>query len=736
MLSSYRRDLYHTLRSLMYDGIGLGWLLCGLGLLVCLLTYSPYDPSSDVLTSAVPQNSMGIWGAFVANHLFQWLGVSAFVLPSFCLACFGCMVWRYSLKFVGWTCGFLVLVIALHQPMWTSYPNALACILYTRIPAFWIRLSLDLGILWWMILVLGSKILQKISSLLFLERASRIFSMVLQKVFPPMNQPTDQGMNIKMNQRIHSATATRTKDQLHYRSSSSTRSHSLETAFGGMKVPEQSKFLPAKTFRKEIFSLPDLTLLQDHVTQKNDRKLELHLDQLQSVLEDFGIKGSVMRANPGPIVTLYELEPAAGVKSYRIISLADDIARSMSALSARVAVISGKNLIGIELSNVHREMVYLKDLLASCEYLDFSGTLPLALGKDIGGTPVIVDLTKMPHLLVAGTTGSGKSVGINSMILSLLYRLSPAQCKMIMIDPKMLELSVYNGIPHLLSPVITEPKKAIMALKWLVQEMENRYRLMSQIGVRHILGYNQRVTAALAQGQPLVREVQVGFDESRRPVVESQSLNLAPLPFVVVIVDEMADLMLVAGKELEILVQRLAQMARASGIHLIMATQRPSVDVITGTIKANFPTRISFQVTSKIDSRTILGEQGAEHLLGQGDMLYMASGGRITRVHGPFVSDEEIENVVGYLKKLGEPQYVDITIKEDEGGSAGEGEEGENDLYRQALEIIHRERKVSISYLQRQLQIGYNRAARLVEQMEKEGVVSAPSAMGKREILS
>jgi S-DNA-T family DNA segregation ATPase FtsK/SpoIIIE len=455
---------------------------------------------------------------------------------------------------------------------------------------------------------------------------------------------------------------------------------------------------------------------------------------LQEVLEDFGVKGTVLRANPGPIVTLYELEPAAGVKSSRVISLADDIARSMSALSARVAVISGKNLIGIELSNVHREMVYLKDLLGSSAYSDFQAPLALTLGKDISGNPVISDLAKMPHVLVAGTTGSGKSVGINSMILSLLYRLSPEQCKMVMIDPKMLELSVYDGIPHLLTPVITEPKKAIMALKWVVQEMENRYRLMSQVGVRNITGYNQRLKTAQKEKEPIVRQLQVGFDEESRPVLENQQLDVADMPFIVVIVDEMADLMMVAGKDVEVLVQRLAQMARAAGIHINMATQRPSVDVITGTIKANFPTRISFQVTSRIDSRTILGEQGAEQLLGQGDMLSMAAGGRIMRVHGPFVSDGEIESVVTFLKQLGQPQYVDMTVREDF-SDASSGEEGGDDLYRQAVEIVRRDRKTSISYLQRQLQIGYNRAARFIEQMEKDGIVSEANHLGKREIL-
>lgn len=497
---------------------------------------------------------------------------------------------------------------------------------------------------------------------------------------------------------------------------------------------KKNLYIPADQSKKTIVSLPSLELLKDHSPQRAERKKELHIEKLQAVLEDFGVSGKVLHANPGPIVTLYEFEPSAGVKSSRIISLSDDIARSMSALSARVAVISGKNLIGIELSNIHRETVYLKELLATTEYSNFNGHLPLVLGKDISGNPVIVDLTKMPHLLVAGTTGSGKSVGINSMILSLLYRLSPDKCKMIMIDPKMLELSVYDGIPHLLTPVVTEPKKAIMALKWVVQEMETRYRLMSQVGVRHINGYNEHIIVSKKDSKPICRQVQVGFGEDNKPVLEKQMLDLSPLPFIVVLVDEMADLMLVAGKELEILVQRLAQMARAAGIHIIMATQRPSVDVITGTIKANFPTRISFQVTSKIDSRTILGEQGAEHLLGQGDMLYMASGGRITRVHGPFVTDQEIDNVVNFLRSSGDPCYVDMTVRDSE-ADVNSFDEHDDALYIQAVEIIRRDRKVSTSYLQRQLQIGYNRAARLVEHMEKDGLISPPNHVGKREIL-
>jgi DNA segregation ATPase FtsK/SpoIIIE, S-DNA-T family len=465
---------------------------------------------------------------------------------------------------------------------------------------------------------------------------------------------------------------------------------------------------------------------------------------LEHVLGDFGVRGEIINARPGPVVTLYELEPAPGIKSSRVIGLADDIARSMSALSARVAVVSGRNVIGIELPNQTREKVYLRELLAAADYSGSGVKLPLCLGKTIGGEAVIVDLARMPHLLIAGTTGSGKSVAINTMILSLLYQLRPEQCRLIMVDPKMLELSVYDGIPHLLAPVVTDPRKAIIALKWAVREMEDRYRKMAKLGVRNIDGYNARLHEARTRGEALSRMIHTGYDaETGEAIYEKEEFDSEPLPYLVVIVDEMADLMMVAGKDIEGAIQRLAQMARAAGIHVVLATQRPSVDVITGTIKANFPTRISFQVTSKIDSRTILGEQGAEQLLGQGDMLYMAGGGRISRIHGPFVSDEEVEKVVRHLKSQGQPQYLDAVTAEDladgEEGAIFDatrmGDSGGGDLYQQAVQIVIRDRKATTSYLQRRLQIGYNRAASLIERMEREGIIGQPNHAGKREIL-
>ncbi len=514
------------------------------------------------------------------------------------------------------------------------------------------------------------------------------------------------------------------------------------------RAPKKRAPRPPAKKASSAFQLPPMNVLSapkasERKTLSND-VLQQNSKSLEAVLQDFGVRGEITNARPGPVVTLYELEPAPGIKSSRVIGLADDIARSMSAMAARVAVVAGRNAIGIELPNEHREKVYLRELLVAKENIESVAKLPLCLGKTIGGEPVIIDLARTPHMLIAGTTGSGKSVAINTMILSLLYRLRPDQCRLIMVDPKMLELSVYDGIPHLLTPVVTDPKKAVVALKWAVREMEERYKRMAKLGVRNIDGYNARLADAKAKGEELTRTVHTGFDkETGKAIYEEEKLDLEPLPFIVIIVDEMADLMMVAGKDIEGTVQRLAQMARAAGLHVILATQRPSVDVITGTIKANFPTRISFQVTSKIDSRTILGEMGAEQLLGQGDMLYMAGGGRISRVHGPFVSDDEVEKVVRHLKSQGQPEYLEAVTAEEEAaedsavfdstGMGGGG--GEADLFAQAVQIVKRDRKASTSYIQRRLQIGYNRAASLMERMEEEGIVGQANHAGKREIL-
>lgn len=522
---------------------------------------------------------------------------------------------------------------------------------------------------------------------------------------------------------------------------------------GEMPFVEEEEIPQNEPQRKAIhrqtdgFELPSVDFLAEpEPVDKSDvltpEALKDRAGQLESVLEDFGVKGQIINARSGPVVTLFEFEPAPGIKSSRVIGLSDDIARSMSAISARVAVVPGRNVIGIELPNPKRQIVYLREIIATQDFYQNKAKLGLALGKTIGGEAVIADLAKMPHLLVAGTTGSGKSVAINTMILSLLYRMTPEQCRMIMVDPKMLELSVYDGIPHLLTPVVTDPKKAVVALKWAVREMEERYRKMAKVGVRNIDGFNERVKEAERKGEQLSRTVQTGFDhETGEPIYETETLDLTTMPYIVVIIDEMADLMLVAGKEIEGAIQRLAQMARAAGIHVIMATQRPSVDVITGTIKANFPTRISFQVTSKIDSRTILGEQGAEHLLGQGDMLFMMGGGRIQRVHGPFVGDEEVEQIVQHLKTQGVPDYLEAVTEESDDDNADDVSGGTShfedsqDPYDQAVAVVLRDRRVSTSYIQRRLGIGYNRAATIVERMEAEGLISPANHAGKREIL-
>jgi DNA segregation ATPase FtsK/SpoIIIE, S-DNA-T family len=517
------------------------------------------------------------------------------------------------------------------------------------------------------------------------------------------------------------------------------------------KAPERARERPARERQASLalgdaYQLPGLDLLAPPpppVSGALDKaSLERNARLLESVLDDFSVKGEIVEVRPGPVVTMYELEPASGIKASRVIQLADDIARNMSALSARVATIPGRSVIGIELPNPKREMVALSELIASHAFEDQVAQLPIVLGKNIAGDPVVADLAPMPHLLVAGTTGSGKSVGLNCMILSLLYRLTPEQCKMILIDPKMLELSIYDDIPHLLAPVVTEPAKAIRALKWTVEQMEERYRMMASVGVRQLSSFNAKVRESKAKGQTMGRRVQTGYDpETGQPKYEMEELEYEVLPQIVVVVDELADLMMTAGKEVEFLIQRLAQKARAAGIHLIMATQRPSVDVITGVIKANLPTRISFAVTSKIDSRTILGEQGAEQLLGKGDMLYMPGGKQIARVHGPFVSDEEVRAVAEHWKAQGRPDYVQaVTEEPEDGGYMFEGQPtGEDDpeaqLYRKAVQTVAESQKASTSYLQRQLRVGYNNAARLIERMEKDGVVSAPDHVGRREVL-
>ncbi len=744
---------------------------------LALATWSVQDPSLSHATDAPVHNLLGLPGAIVADLLMQLLGLGALalLLP---IAIWGYRLLghrplsRERLRMMLWLFG-AVLAAAFASCLPRSAHWPLPCGLGGVIGDALLRLPTELlGLPMSGTYGLAAAVVLGIAALFaFAGAAGIIWRDGADAEEDEDEAAEDDGGWVSLGWLIHEVMSLRARIALLFRRRPATPPASrtaprprVEPRFdapatqyaesddddeAAPRAPrKQQPRVPKPRRANGGYMLPPLELLTQPSkvgrATVSSEALQQNATALEGVLGDFGVRGEIINARPGPVVTLYELEPAPGIKSSRVISLADDIARSMSALSARVAVVSGRNAIGIELPNPTREKVFLRELLASRDYADTSHRLPLCLGKSIGGESVLVDLARMPHLLIAGTTGSGKSVAINTMILSLLYRLQPEQCRLIMVDPKMLELSVYDGIPHLLTPVVTDPKKAVVALKWAVREMEERYKKMSKLGVRNIDGYNARVVEANGKGEKLTRTVHTGYNrETGQAIYESEDLDLEPLPYIVVIVDEMADLMMVAGKDIEGAVQRLAQMARAAGLHVILATQRPSVDVITGTIKANFPTRISFQVTSKIDSRTILGEQGAEQLLGQGDMLYMAGGGRISRVHGPFVSDEEVEKVVRHLKAQGTPEYLEaVTAEEpqDEDGNPifdatamGEGEGG--DLYQQAVKIVVRDRKASTSYIQRRLQIGYNRAASLMERMEQEGVIGQPNHAGKREIL-
>ena len=767
------------------ESAGLLIIFAGLAFAITLIGYDSLDTSLNNASSAPVNNPLGLYGAITADLSLQYFGLAA-AIPAIVLLAWGGRLLRHrSVPHFGWR--LLAVLIAVCAAAFAL--NAIA------IPASWpIRTGLGgtfghlafdpvvallagyevsanapiavaglvtlIGLLgalamdrrdWWMVSRLIGNVSRRsgqatLWAALRGARAARTGTAGLSSALKNRTA---------IRQEPHLIASPRAKEPSARITPEVPTTTPRRRVAARAKAPKPGRQAQAGRQAKlnlsapsDIYELPPLDLLADIDDQVRignrvgEDALEQNARVLESVLEDFGVYGEIVHVRPGPVVTLYELEPAPGTKTSRVIGLADDIARSMSAVSVRIAVVPGRNVIGIELPNSSREIVGLRELLASSSFEKKSSDLTLALGKNIGGEPVMVDLARMPHLLIAGTTGSGKSVGINAMIASLLYRLPPEDCRFIMIDPKMLELSVYDGIPHLLAPVVTDPKKAVVALKWVTREMENRYRSMSKLGVRNVAGYNQRIEQARKKGETLSRKVQTGFDaESGKPVFEEQPFDMVALPFIVVVVDEMADLMLVAGKEVEAAVQRLAQMARAAGIHLILATQRPSVDVITGTIKANLPTRISFQVTTKIDSRTILGEQGAEQLLGQGDMLYMAGGGRITRVHGPFVSDLEIESLVDFLKDQGEPDYID-DVTDDEAAANGlpgfepAGGEGSGDeLYDQAVALVAREQKASTSFIQRHLQIGYNRAARIIEQMEKESVVSTANHVGRREVL-
>jgi len=764
-----------------------GFTLFALAVLgsIALITYSVNDPNFNHATQTPASNLLGTAGAHVADLLLQTIGLASITLLLGLVA----WAWRISTRRGlrwGWVhiailpfaISFAASVIssipvADSWPLNAGYGGIVGEVIYNNlmvlgqkmgisIPS--IALSSVLGVISVVLLVLayalpldewlamgrgvmtGGKAVYGFSiGLKGLKYRSRGEDHEEDALILGGTDP-EQVTAKKIKKRKKSKATAKTEVDLHKEPTIEARTTPVKAS----KRVAAEKQTALDLGPSDIYQLPPLSLLSQadpKVVNKplSEEALQNNARLLEGVLDDYGIKGDIIRVRPGPVVTLYELEPAPGLKSSRVIGLADDIARSMSAISTRIAVIPGRNAIGIELPNQRRETVFLRDLLSTATYESTTSKLTLALGKDIGGDPVVTDLARMPHLLIAGTTGSGKSVAVNTMILSLLYRLPPSECRFIMIDPKMLELSVYDGIPHLLAPVVTEAHKAVAALKWAVKEMENRYRKMAELGVRNIDGYNQRIRDAAKRGEEIKRTVQTGFNESTgEPIFEERALDTDPLPMIVIIVDEMADLMIVAGKEIEGTIQRLAQMARAAGLHVVMATQRPSVDVITGTIKANFPTRISFQVTSKIDSRTVLGEQGAEQLLGQGDMLFMPGAGRMQRVHGPFVSDEEVEKVVAFLKEQGKPNYVDDVTEDNEseinnmmsGGASGGGGSNIDALYDQAVALVCRERKASTSFVQRHLQIGYNRAARIIDEMEKEGVISSANHVGKREVLA
>ncbi|MDR2681586.1 MAG: DNA translocase FtsK 4TM domain-containing protein [Holosporaceae bacterium] len=705
--------------------------LLALATVVSLVSYCPEDPSLNTAIDGVPSNMLSVAGSYYADFMMQFFGISSYIF-SVILLSFGYQIMRHHVV-----------------SFWKILSCIVCCVSASVLLAFYYGpFSENIGMVGAWIFEILEHHLHSINFKYIHQTSVTLLSMIfLATLLHALRiRPADLLTPFRYILRFKSKV--NTEEFLEKISEiKSVIAGSEDSAngplFGEKKVSSKGREKSSFGGRSSAgFALPSLLLLREPKNSEerlSNSELDERSSNLMNVLNDFGIKGEISGVSPGPVVTLYELKPAAGIKSSRVIGLSSDIARYMSAVSARVAVIPGRNALGIELPNAKRQTVFLRELLESSVYKKSASALPISLGKDISGGAIVADLAKMPHLLIAGTTGSGKSVGINAMILSLLYKLSPTECKFIMIDPKMLELSVYDDIPHLLTPVVTDPKKAVVALKWAVREMESRYKSMSKLGVRNIEGYNSKLSSLQNSGEEVTRRVQTGFNmETGEPVYEHQSMNLEKLPYIVIIVDEMADLMLVAGKDIEITVQRLAQMARAAGIHLIMATQRPSVDVITGTIKANFPTRISFQVSSKIDSRTILGEQGAEQLLGQGDMLYMASGGRTTRIHCPFVSDDEVEEVAKHLKAQGEPHYIETILEEDEDAENDDtlydGEDGDP-MYKEAVSLILREGKVSTSFIQRHLKIGYNRAARIVDMMETAGIVSAANHVGKREII-
>ncbi|MBQ2811259.1 MAG: DNA translocase FtsK 4TM domain-containing protein [Alphaproteobacteria bacterium] len=739
-------------KSLIKKLCGIFLISAALILYVSLIGYNPKDPCINQENDLIPTNFLGALGANVADLVLCGFGIA---LPIFALSF---LVWGYALiryntlfAFKIRLFAFVVGVLSLSSAINLVYPNTVA-----NYP-------------------LGGKMAQLVAGFLQSQIAKLNFPYSTEMLISVLFVISFMSLNLVLGITLKKwymlikfilskfwsliATFLRAVVYLFYLAKGKKGKKIIVKKEPKLKQVLQEKKSEPKTVAStkksavqkapaDGYMYPDINLLSRPKDKGGNEISQKELDaialKLEEVLQEFGVNGKIVKVRPGPVVTLYELEPAPGTKTARVISLADDIARSMSAVSVRIAVVPGSNTIGIEMPNAKRETVWLKDLLSDPQFKETKNTLNIVLGKDIGGKNTYADLAKMPHLLVAGTTGSGKSVGVNSMILSLLYKMKPEECKLIMIDPKMLEFSMYNGIPHLLTPVITDPAKAVVGLKWAVREMEDRYRKMAQLNVRNITGYNQKLRELRESGETVTRTIQIGFDpETGKPIYEQQEIDTTELPYIVIVVDEMADLMLVAGKEVEAAIQRLAQMARAAGLHLIMSTQRPSVDVITGTIKANFPSRISFQVTSKIDSRTILGEQGAEQLLGMGDMLYMPAGLRPLRVHGSFVKDSEVEAVVDFLKSQRAPEYIEeVTAGElntkDNGSvfdNTSMGSGSDNDLYMQAVNIVRNDKKASTSYIQRKLRIGYNRAAALIDRMEEEGIVGPADHVGRREVL-
>ena len=722
--------LYRIFFGIMNLVLGVSIISIGALGLVSIVTYNSLDKSLNTISDSPPENILGIPGAYASDIMVQFFGILSVMIPIiFIVFGFYKVINKLKapwIKFIIITFG-LFFLSSLFEKIYGA-GGLVGSIALGEIEALIYKISLGIN---------TNLLENNIFIYTFFSFIGLLSSLLITYGLLPGTGKNDADHAISTKEIIEEIPEKITKIK------KKKRTIFQPIIKKDKKVNNEVKKSSQVFENASGYVLPELDLLSEVPSERKENKVsERQANEnralLTTTLSDFGINGKIISVNPGPFVTLYELEPAPGVKSSRVISLADDISRSMSSTSARIAVIPGKNSIGIELPNDNKETVYLREILESDHFVNKKSGIPLSLGKNIGGDPTIADLSRMPHLMIAGTTGSGKSVGINGMILSILYRFRPDECRLIMVDPKMIELSVYDGIPHLLSPVITNPKKAVVGLKWVVREMDDRYNRMSKLSVRTMEAFNEKAEDYRRKNKKFKRKIHTGYDdETGQPLYSEEEIEPKRMPFIVVVIDEMADLMLVARNDIEHLVQSLAQKARAAGIHLIMATQRPSVDVVTGTIKANFPTRIAFQVASKIDSRTILNEMGAEQLLGRGDMLYMSDGGKVVRVHGPFVSDDEVERVVGFIRKQETPEYIESITRDEEDGNSVTSPQGESEdaLFSQAVSIIIKDKRVSTSYIQRKLQIGYNRAARIIEEMEEKGIISAPNSQGKREVI-